>query len=143
MPYLLDTMVISELRKKNSNKNVVQWLQHIPADQLYLSAITIGEIENGITRQERVNPSFAHDLKVWLETLLQRYAENILTFSTPIARRWGRLCGELGRADADLMLAATALEHRLIVVTRNEKHFAPTQVEMVNPFEADNPRPSV
>mgnify|MGYP000737131690 CR=1 FL=1 len=135
MAYLLDTMVISELRKKNTNKNVAKWLQHIPTDKLYLSAITIGEIENGITRQERINPDFAHNLKAWLETLLQQYAENILPFSTPVARRWGRLCSELGRADADLMIAATALEHRMVVVTRNEKHFSPTHVETVNPYK--------
>ena len=134
MPFLLDTMVISEIRRKNRNMQVVEWISSIPEDSFFLSAITIGEIENGIIRQQKVNPEFASELTNWLDSLLKHYGDRILPFSTNIARRWGRLCGELGRADADMMIAATALEHGLIVSTRNVAHFEPTGVSIVNPF---------
>ncbi|HFD31411.1 MAG TPA: type II toxin-antitoxin system VapC family toxin [Gammaproteobacteria bacterium] len=137
MPYLLDTIIISELRRKQRDKQVEQWFHAIPPDDLFLSAISIGEIENGIVKQERINPEFSRDLSLWLENILKHYSDKILPFTTPIAKRWGRLCGELGRADADLMIAATALEHGLIVVTRNISHFEPTGVEVVNPFLGD------
>ncbi len=135
MPYLLDTMVISEIRRKNRSKQVVEWIASIPEDSFFLSAITIGEIENGIVRQQRVNREFSSELANWLDSLLKNYGDRILPFSTNIARRWGRLCGELGRADADIMIAATALEHGLIVSTRNVAHFEPTGVSIVNPFD--------
>lgn len=135
MSFLLDTMVISEVRRKNRNKLVVEWLASLPADSVYLSAVTIGEIENGIVRQQKVKPDFANELNIWLDSLLKNYGDRILPFSTNVARRWGRLCGELGRADADIMIAATALEHGLIVATKNISHFDPTGVSIINPFE--------
>jgi len=135
MPFLLDTMVISEIRRKNRSKKVVEWIASVPADGFFLSAVTIGEIENGIIRQRRVNPDFSSELSIWLGSLLQHYGDRVLPFSTNVARRWGRLCGELGRADADMMIAATALEHGLIVSTRNVSHFEPTGVSIINPFE--------
>ena len=135
MPFLLDTMVISEIRRKNRSNKVVEWIASVPADGFFLSAVTIGEIENGIIRQRRVNPDFSSELSIWLGSLLQHYGDRVLPFSTNVARRWGRLCGELGRADADMMIAATALEHGLIVSTRNVSHFEPTGVSIINPFE--------
>ena len=135
MSFLLDTMVISEIRRRNRNKQVVEWITSIPDDSFFLSAITIGEIENGIVRQQKVNPEFASELNIWLDSLLQNYSDRILPFTTNVARRWGRLCGELGRADADMMIAATALEHGLIVSTRNVSHFKPTGVAILNPFD--------
>ena len=135
MSYLLDTMIISELRRKKRDEKVVNWFNSTSFESVFLSAVTIGEIENGIVKQQRVNPEFAHDLSIWLEGLLDHYSAQILPFSTSVARRWGRLCGELGRSDADMMIAATALEHGLIISTRNIKHFEPTGVSVVNPFD--------
>jgi len=135
MAYLLDTMIISELRRKNRDAKVKKWFSSISPDDVFLSAVTIGEIENGIAKQLKVNPEFAHDLTIWLEGLLQNYSDRILPFTAQIARRWGRLCGSLGRADADIMIAATALEHNLIVSTRNVSHFEVTGVIIINPFD--------
>ncbi len=135
MSYLLDTMVISELRRKKRNKQVVNWFRSLSPDDVFLSAVTIGEIENGIVKQQRVNPEFANELNSWLENLLNSYAEQILPFSTPVARRWGRLCGELGRSDAAMMIAATAMEYGLTVSTRNVSHFKPTGVSIINPYK--------
>ena len=134
MTYLVDTNILSELRRKNRDKRVEAWFKSISPDELFLSVITIGEIENGIVKQERLNPSFANDLKNWLDGILIHYGDRILPLSTQIARRWGRLCGELGRTDADIMIAATALEHGLVVATRNVKHFELTGAGVINPY---------
>lgn len=134
MAYLLDTDILSAIRRKQRDPNLENWLRSIDANKMFLSAVTIGEIERGIYQQQRVNPAFANDLQVWLETILCRYQSRILPLSVGIARRWGRLSAELGHCSADLMIAATALEHDLIVATRNTRHFEPTQVALINPY---------
>jgi predicted nucleic acid-binding protein len=133
--YLLDTVVISELRKRDRNPGVARWIASQRSSDLFLSVLTIGEIEKGIDLQRRLNPVFADALTQWLETTMQRYMDRILPVSVPVARRWGRLSGQLGHSGADLLIAATAAEHGLTVVTRNVRHFEPTGVEVVNPFD--------
>ena len=132
--YLLDTDVLSELRRAKSNRNVVAWISHVAAADLYLSVVTIGEIELGIARQRALNPGFAQDLAAWLEVTLRAYGERILPLTVGIARRWGQLAAELGNKQLDLAIAATALEHGLTVVTRNVADFEPTGVTVLNPF---------
>ena len=105
------------------------WLHNLSSFDVYLSVVTIGEIERGIIQQKRINPDFASDLQHWLDVILSRYEPRILPLSINIARRWGQLSGELGHTSADLMIAATALEHNLTVATRNTRHFEPTQVK--------------
>ena len=137
MTFLLDTVVLSELRKRDRNGAVVRWLQVQSADDLYLSAVTIGEIERGIVRQRGVDAAFAEKLEVWLERTIQLYADRILPIGTAIARRWGGLSARLGHDGADLLIAATALEHGMAVVTRNVRHFEQTGVALINPFADD------
>ena len=134
MPYLLDTDILSAIRRKQRDPNLKEWLRSIQSADVYLSVVTIGEVERGITRQRRNNPKFAEDLESWLDTILLRYEQRILPLSVSIARRWGQLSGELGHTSADLMIAATALEHNLTVATRNTRHFEPTQVHLINPY---------
>jgi hypothetical protein len=134
MAYLLDTDILSAIRRKQRDPNLESWLHSVNANELFLSVVTIGEVERGIYQQQRVNPEFSNDLKVWLETILLRYQSRILPMTVGIARRWGRLSAELGHCSADLMIAATALEHDLIVATRNTRHFEPTQVALINPY---------
>jgi predicted nucleic acid-binding protein len=136
--YLLDTDVLSELRRSRRNRNVVAWIGDVTEADLFLSAVTIGEIELGITRQRVLNPGFAQDLADWLDVTLRAYGERILPLTVGIARRWGRLAAQLGNKQLDLAIAATALEHGLIVVTRNVSDFEPTGVLVLNPF---NPWP--
>ena len=136
MSYLLDTVVISELRKRDRDPGVVDWIASQRSSALFLSVVTIGEIENGISRQRRLNPVFADTLTDWLELTMQRYMDRILPVSVPVARRWGNLSGQLGHSGVDLLIAATALEHGLMVVTRNTRHFEPAGVGVVNPFSA-------
>jgi len=132
--YLLDTDVISELRRRRRNRNVVAWISNVSAADLFLSVVTIGEIELGIARQRVRNPSFAKDLADWLEVTLRAYEERILPLTVGIARRWGRLAAQLGNNQLDLAIAATALEHGLTVVTRNVSDFEPTGVTVLDPF---------
>ena len=134
--YLLDTDVLSELRRSRRNRNVVAWFGDVTEADLFLSAVTIGEIELGITRQRVLNPGFAQDLADWLDVTLRAYGERILPLTVGIARRWGRLAAQLGNKQLDLAIAATAFEHGLIVVTRNVSDFEPTGVPILNPFTA-------
>ena len=133
MTYLIDTVVISELRKRDRNPRVVAWVEaQRPAD-LFLSVVTIGDLERGIVRQRAKAPDFASALAVWLDRVLVLYGERVLPFDIGCGRRWGRLSATLGNDSADLLIAATALEHGLAVVTRNVRHFTPCS-EVIDPF---------
>jgi toxin FitB len=134
MAFLLDTDILSAIRRKQRDANLENWFAQNRTAEIYLSVVTIGEIERGITRQKPVDPEFAHSLTAWLETVITRYGQRILPLTANIARRWGQLSGELGHNGADLMIAATALEHNLMVVTRNTRHFEPAKVALINPF---------
>ena len=133
--FLLDTVVLSELRKRDRNPNVVRWLTGQVADNIFLSAVTIGEIERGIARQRGKDPAFAEALESWLDRTIRFYGDRILPVDTQTARRWGSLSARIGNDGADLLIAATALEHGLTVVTRNIRHFEPTGVALIDPFE--------
>jgi predicted nucleic acid-binding protein len=134
--YLLDTVVLSELRKKRPNANVVAWIGTVADAELYVSAATVVEIEFGIGRQRTLDPPFAEALAGWLDTMLRVYGDRVLPITVQIARRWGTLVAEIGNRDLDLAIAATALEEGLTVVTRNVSHFAPAGVATLNPFDA-------
>ena len=131
---LLDTDVVSALRRPDRHPQVTRWVAVQQPAELFLSAVTIGEIRRGITQQERRNEPFARELAVWLAQLLTLFGDRVLSFDVPAAQRWGRLSASLGHDSIDLMIAATALEHGLAVVTRNVSHFEPTGVRVLNPF---------
>ncbi len=132
--FLIDTVVLSELRKRERNPGVENWIASQRSTDLYLSALSIGEIERGIAQQQRKDPKFAELLLTWLDKVLMLYEQRILPIDLPTCRRWGRLSAAIGHDSADLLIAATALEHGLTVVTRNVRHFEPTGVPIFNPF---------
>ena len=134
--YLLDTVIVSELRKRKPEAAVVRWISEQPDDQLFLSVVTLGEIERGIEKRRSADPGFADQLTAWLEGLTRMYGDRILPVTPSIALRWGRLSAQLGYDGADLLIAATALSHGLSVVTRNTSHFVPAGVAVINPFKA-------
>jgi len=133
--YLLDTMVLSELRKKERNPGVIQWLSGRSDQELFVSVVSIGEIAKGIAQQDTRDRAFAQQLRQWLDRLLLVYRERILLIDIPIARRWGELSAQMRNSGVDIVLAATALEHDLTMVTRNERHFAGTNVKIINPWQ--------
>ena len=132
--YLIDTVVLSELRKPQRDARLAAWIERQRTTDLFVSVVTIGEIERGIARQRTTEPDFAVALAVWLDRVLALYGERILSFDLQVARRWGQLSAALGNDSADLMISATALEHGLTVVTRNVSDFEPTGVATLNPF---------
>lgn len=131
---LLDTVVLSELRRAKPNAGVVAYLKSQANDGTFLSALTIGEIEAGIERQRSQNAEFAAELTQWLALIELQFAHCILPVTPVIAKLWGRLCVQTGNKGIDNLIAATALCHNLTVVTRNLKHFEPTGVRVFDPF---------
>lgn len=137
MSYLIDTNVLSELRRKQPDSKVVAWLQERPRQSLYLSVLTLGEIRKGLERVE--DASRRQSLLDWLEVELPHYfVGRLLDVDAATADRWGRLMAEAGRPlpAIDALLAATALQHDLTLVTRNTKDFAGLAVRLINPWEA-------
>jgi predicted nucleic acid-binding protein len=132
--FLIDTVMLSELRKRTRDPMVVNWFERQRTTDLFLSVISIGEIERGIARQRTNDPGFAGALAEWLDRVLTLYGERILPFDLRTARRWGTLSAALGNDSADLMIAATALEHGLTVVTRSVSDFGPSGVAVLDPF---------
>ena len=132
--FLIDTDVLSALCRRERSPDVVRWVSARRTTDLYLSVVSIGEIERGIVRRQRRDPVFARVLAAWLDSVLVLYRERILAVDLSTARRWGRLCDALGHEGADLLIAATALERGLTVVTRNVRHFEPTGVPVLSPF---------
>jgi predicted nucleic acid-binding protein len=132
--FLIDTVTLSELRRRRRDPMVVTWFERQRTTELFLSVISIGEIERGIARQRTTDPGFADALAAWLDRVLVLYGERVVPFDLRAARRWGALSATLGNDSADLMIAATALEHGLTIVTRNLSDFEPTGVAVIDPF---------
>ena len=132
--YLIDTVVLSQLRKPKRDVRLASWIKKQRTSDLYLSVVTVGEIERGIVLQRTRDPDFATALASWLDRVLALYGERVLPFNGQIARRWGQLSAALG--DNTAMISATALQHGLTVVTRNLSDFEPTGVAIFNPFDA-------
>ncbi len=137
--YLLDTNIISELRKRErANSGITKFFRQIAEQEAisYLSVITIGELRRGVDIiQHRGDLTQAKSLENWLQTILDNYAENILDFGREEAQIWGRLRVPHPENALDKQIAATALVYDLTLVTRNVKDFAATGVTLLNPFE--------
>lgn len=138
--YLIDTNIISEARKKDkADLGVQRFLARVTAEEtpIYLSVVTIGELRRGIELiRHRGDILQAQQLEAWLQTVLTEYADCILPLDEEIAQRWGRLRVPHPEHALDKQIAATALIHRLTVVTRNQRDFEATGVRVLNPFEA-------
>jgi predicted nucleic acid-binding protein len=136
--YLLDTNVISELRKaksKNIDKSVAKWAQHVSATSLFLSVVTILELETGILSVERRDASQGAVLRTWMDThVLPAFSERILPLDIAVAVRCAKLHVPDKKSDRDAIIAATALVHGMVVVTRNTKDYKQSGVELLNPF---------
>ena len=137
MSYLIDTNVLSELRNRKADGNVVAWMQARPRSSLYLSVLSLGEIRKGI--EGVADPAFRRALLDWLEVDLPNwFVGRLLGIDAQTADRWGRVQAAAGRTlpVIDGLLAATALQHGLTLVTRNTRDFAGLGVQIINPWEA-------
>ncbi len=135
---ILDTNVVSELRKVRAGKadpNVAAWAASVDATTLYLSAITLMEIELGVTAAEHRDEAQGSMLRIWLEShVLPEFADRVLPVDTAVALRCARLHVPDRRSERDALIAATALVHGMGVATRNVADFEPTGVALINPW---------
>ena len=138
--FVLDTNVVSELRKVRlgkANRHVAKWADSVDAVALYVSAITIQELEIGILLAERRDPAQGAMFRAWMDNhVLPAFAGRILPIDTAVAQRSARLHVPDPRPVRDALIAATALVHGMAVATRNVTDFAPTGVQTVNPWQA-------
>ncbi|WP_267550558.1 type II toxin-antitoxin system VapC family toxin [Rhizobium rhizogenes] len=131
--YLLDTNVISEARR--GNREAIAWLRSVDPSTLYLSVITLGEVMRGIALKRKNDPHAAAHLEEWLRKLRHDHSGRILSITDQIAVEWGRIAAQRPRGDADGLIAATALVHDLIIITRNVGDFDDTGVSVINPWD--------
>lgn len=134
--FLIDTMVLSELRRRQRDPGVVAWIRAQRQEDCFLSVVSIGEIERSIARRKTADPAFAAQLADWLDQLLWLHGQRLLPVDLATARRLGQLSADPGHHGTDLLIAATALEHGLTVVTRNLRHFRPTGVATLDPWSS-------
>lgn len=137
MSYLLDTNIVSEIIRRTPDARALEWLDQIPGEALFVSVLTLGEIRKGAEmlsdrkRRDKLRLWLDHELSAWFQ-------DRVLPVDLPVADRWGRLLGEVGRSvpTIDSLLAATALHHDLALVTRNAKDFNYYPgLQVINPFE--------
>ena len=134
--YLLDTNVVSELRRPRPHAAVLNWIADVSAEQLFVSAVTVGEIQSGIEIIREQDETKAEELEAWLDKILASYG--VLSMDATAFREWARLMHR--RSDTmveDAIIAATAMVHRLTVVTRNVSDFEQLGVELQNPFDRE------
>lgn len=137
MSFLLDTNVISELRKhERCDANVRRWFDAASDEGIFLSVLVIGEIRHGIELIRRRDATASHALDRWLRDLERRFEARILPVTSEIADRWGRLGLDAPLPPIDGLLAATALHHHLTLVTRDTSHVASSGANILNPFSA-------
>jgi predicted nucleic acid-binding protein len=131
--YLLDTNVVSELRKPKPHGAVIAWIQSVPDDQLFISALTLGELQAGAERTRRQDQQKADAIEAWIDQLSEAY--EVIPMDASMFREWARLMeGKSDQLLEDAMIAATARVRGFIVATRNVRDFKGLAVEVFNPF---------
>ncbi|WP_125776570.1 type II toxin-antitoxin system VapC family toxin [Antribacter gilvus] len=135
MRFLLDTNVVSELRRREPSPRVATWIGGLRTEQIAVSVLTIGELRTGIARLGRRDMARAEALDTWVTGLEQAYQDRLLPVTHAVAVRWAAINAARPLPAIDSLLAATAIEHGLTVATRNDKDFAGTGAQVFNPFE--------
>ena len=137
MNYLIDTNIISEVRKGDrSDPNVAAWYGSIDDSDIYLSVLVLGEIRKGIERARSRDPGRASALETWLSAVRESFGDRVLAVDQSVADEWGRMSAKRPVSTIDALLAATAKIHRMTLVTRNVADIADLGAELLNPFES-------
>lgn len=134
MSYLLDTNVLSEVRKRAPDPRVAAWFETAPSSELFISVLLIGEVRQGIGRLRTRDQPQAKVFERWLETLKRDFRDRIIPISANIAEAWGRLNTPTRLPVVDSLLAATALVHGLTLVTRDTTNVEPTGIPLLDPW---------
>lgn len=132
--YLLDTNVLSETRRKKADSGVMSFLEATDSSALYLSVLTVGELRKGIAAKRRTDPAAARALAAWAEGLEFGFTDRILPIDAATTRLWGDWSGDRPRPVIDTLLAATAAEHGLTLVTRNTRDISGLPIKVHNPW---------
>lgn len=132
--YLLDTNVVSETRKKRPDDKVLAFLNGTESSALYLGVLTLGELRRGVAQKGRSDPAMALSLASWVNGIEFSFADRILGIDAATARVWGELSAQRSRPVLDTLLAATAIAHKLTLVTRNTSDVHDIDVPLLNPF---------
>lgn len=132
--YLVDTNIVSEARR--GSPQATGWLRSVNPASVHLSTLTLGEIMRGIALKQKSDPKAAGHLAEWLRKLRHDHADRILAVTDQISVEWGRIAAIRPRGDIDGLIAATAIVHDLILVTRNMADFEDTGATVINPWEA-------
>lgn len=134
MKYLLDTNIISEVKKRDPHPNVAMWIKAYK-DHIYLSSITIGELRSGAIRKSKTDKEQGYRLHQWIDQLLTEYNEQILNVNLEVCESWAELIAIDDTNGVDSLIAAQAISYNMTLVTRNIKHFKMFGVKLFNPFE--------
>ncbi len=135
MRYLLDTNVLSEVRRPQGDADVKRWISSVPTEDLYLSVLTLGEVRRGIGLLSRRDSAQAEVYEAWLVTVLRDYADRLLPVDAEAAEEWGRMNVPDPISIVDGLMAATAKVRNMTFVTRNTSDVARTGVRLLNPFD--------
>ncbi len=135
MKYLLDTNIISELRRKFPNERLIEWINDIDSEDLYMSVITIGELRAGALKKSKKDSTQGQLLMKWVDELSRSYQDQILEINMEDCESWGELLAIDSTNGIDALIAAQAIKNKMTVVTRNQKHFEVFDIKLINPFE--------
>lgn len=136
MTYLIDTNIISEVRKgPGCDRNVAAWYASIEESDIYLSVLVVGEIRKGVERARPRDPDKARTLEAWLDAVVGAYSERILPIDQAVADEWGRISARRSVPVVDALLAATAKAHRMTLVTHNISDVADLGADFMDPFD--------
>jgi len=134
LKFLLDTNVVSETRRKKPDTGVLAWLSSVPQEDLFVSAMTVGEFSKGVAKLRRTDASTADQLEHWLVGIEILFADRVIAIDAEIAREWGEISSGRSLPVIDSLLAATARVGNMVMVTRNIRDFASLHVTTINPW---------
>ncbi len=134
LQYLLDTNILSETRKKQANERVISFLSAAEPSALFISVLSLGELRKGVALKARSDADAAKRLGTWVDGLEFSFGDRILAVDAAIARQWGELSAQRSRPVVDTLLAATALVHKLTLVTRNISDVHDLGIKLLDPW---------